>query len=165
MDKVGLQKGLIRYSSENEILKKEQFKLTTRMKGYIGVLIILIGVLLSMLFLRNDVEATVLRMPGQMFEHKGDNISNVYTFKVVNKTSRDFNDVHFKLVAPKGVIKLVGEKAIQVKKDDLAEGTMFVEINSSLIEGDKIKLKIEVYNGNELIDTETTNFLGPISFN
>jgi cytochrome c oxidase accessory protein FixG len=165
MESVGLPKGLIRYASEDEIAKKEKFVFTTRMKGYAAVLLILTSVFVGMLFLRNDVETTILHLPGQLFEHKGDNISNVYTFKVVNKTSRDFNDVHFKLVAPKGVIKLVGEKAIQVKKDDLAEGTMFVEINSSLIEGDKIKLKIEVYNGNELIDTETTNFLGPISFN
>lgn len=165
MESVGLPKGLIRYASEDEIAKKEKFVFTIRMKGYAAVLLILTSVFVGMLFLRNDVETTILHLPGQLFEHKGDNISNVYTFKVVNKTSRDFNDVHFKLVAPKGVIKLVGEKAIQVKKDDLAEGTMFVEINSSLIEGDKIKLKIEVYNGNELIDTETTNFLGPISFN
>ncbi len=39
-----------------------------------------------MLFLRNEVEATVLRMNGQMFEHKGENISNVFTYKIVNKT-------------------------------------------------------------------------------
>ena len=38
MDKVGLPKGLIRYASEDEIVKKEKFKITTRMKGYIAVL-------------------------------------------------------------------------------------------------------------------------------
>ena len=65
MDKVGLSKGLIRYASEDEIVKKEKFKLTTRMKGYIVVLIILIGALATMLFLRNDVEANLLPLPGQ----------------------------------------------------------------------------------------------------
>jgi len=165
MESVGLPKGLIRYASEDEIAKKEKFVFTTRMKGYASVLLILTGVFIGMLFLRNDVETTILHLPGQLFEHKGNNISNVYTFKVVNKTTKDFNDVHFKLVSPEGEIKLVGGKSIKVKKDALSEGTMFVEINSSLIAGDKIKLKIEVYNGNELIDTETTNFLGPISFN
>jgi len=69
-----------------------------------------------MLFLRNDVETTILHLPGQLFEHKGNNISNVYTFKVVNKTSQDFDNVHFKLVSPQGTIKLVGEKFIKVKK-------------------------------------------------
>ena len=165
MESVGLPKGLIRYASEDEIAKNEKFVFTARMKGYASVLLILTGVFIGMLFLRNDVETTILHLPGQLFEHKGNNISNVYTFKVVNKTTKDFNDVHFKLVSPPGAIKLVGGKSIKVKKDALSEGTMFVEINSSLVGGDKIKLKIEVYNGNELIDTETTNFLGPISFN
>ena len=70
MEKVDLEKGLIRYASEAEIEKKEPFKLTARMKGYIAVLIILIGVLTGMLFLRNDVEATVLRLPGNCMSIK-----------------------------------------------------------------------------------------------
>jgi len=74
MEKVGLEKGLIRYASEAEIENKEPFKLTARLKGYIAVLIILTGVLTGMLFLRNDVEARVLRLPGQLFEHKENNI-------------------------------------------------------------------------------------------
>src|SRR5690606_13568226 len=68
MESINLPKGLIRYASEDEIEKKEKFKLTARMKGYIAVLIILTGVLFGMLLLRNDVEATVLRLPGQLYE-------------------------------------------------------------------------------------------------
>ena len=52
-----------------------------------------------------------------------------------------------------------------VKKQTLTEGTLFIEINQSLLEGDKTNLKIEVYSGKDLIDNETTNFLGPRSFN
>jgi hypothetical protein len=40
----------------------------------------------------------ILRLPGQLFQHKGDNISNIYTFKIINKTNNDFDDIHFKLV-------------------------------------------------------------------
>ena len=165
MEKVGLPKGLIRYASEDEIVKKEKFKLTTRMKGYIGVLTLLIGVLISLLFLRNDFEATILRLPGQLFEHKGENISNIYTYKIVNKTVKDFDSVYFKLVSPKGTIKMVGNPFVKVKKQGLAQGTLFVEINPAFIEGDKTKIKIEIYNKNELIETTKTSFLGPRSFN
>ncbi len=67
------------------------------MKGYIAVLVILIGVLTGMLLLRNDVEARVLRLPGQLYEHKeGTIISNVFTYKLVNKTSRTIENVSFK---------------------------------------------------------------------
>lgn len=165
MESVGLPKGLIRYASEDEIVKKEKFQFTTRMKGYAAVLTILIGLLIGMLFLRNDVEATILRLPGQLYEHKEENISNVYTYKIVNKTSKDFNQVNFKLYEPKGKIILVGNPNVVVKADKIAKGTLFIEINPAYLEGDKIKLKIEIYNGEDLIETTTTNFMGPRSFN
>lgn len=165
MESVGLPKGLIRYASEDEIVKKEKFVFTNRMKGYTTVLAILIAVLIGMLFLRNDIEATILRLPGQLFEHKGENISNVYTYKIINKTTKEFNEVTFKLVDPKGKIKLVGNPTIKIKPDDIAKGTLFIEINAALLEGDKSELKIEVYDGEDLIETATTNFMGPRSFN
>ncbi len=164
MEKVGLPKGLIRYASEDEIVNKEKFKLTTRMKGYIVVLTILVGVLISMLFLRNEVEATVLRMNGQMFEHKGENISNVFTYKIVNKTVEDLKNIHFKLKGTKGTIKVVGKENFDVKQQGLAQGTMFIEINQALLEGDKMEIEIEIYSGDKLIETATTNFMGPRTF-
>ena len=165
MDKVGLPLGLIRYASEEEITKKAKFEFTPRMKGYSAILVILTGIFIGMLFLRNDVEATVLRLPGQLFEHKGENISNVYTYKIVNKTTKDFNDVHFKLADPKGEAKKVGAAHFKVPKEGMISGTLFIEINPAFLNGDKTKITLEVYDGNRLIETETTNFLGPRSFN
>jgi cytochrome c oxidase accessory protein FixG len=164
MESVGLPKGLIRYASEDEIAKKKPFEFTLRMKGYAAVLIILIGVLIGMLFLRTEVEATVLRLPGQLFEHKGDMISNVYTYKILNKTNTDYNEVTFQLVAPEGKIILVGKDKIQVPAQKLAKGTMFVEIHPKFLEGDKTKIWLEVWNGDQKIETTTTNFMGPRSF-
>lgn len=165
MESVNLPKGLIRFASEDEIVKKEKFVFTTRMKGYVAVLTILTGIFIGLLFLRNDVQATVLRLPGQLFEHKGDKISNVFTYKIVNKTVKDFDQVHFKLANIKGEIKVVGKPIFKVKKEALAQGTLFIEISPALLKGDKTKVKIEVYDGDLLLETTTTNFLGPRSFN
>ena len=165
MEAVGLPKGLIRYASEDNIEKKTPFKFTARMKGYSAVLLILIGILIGMLFLRNDVEATVLRLPGQLYQHKdGGMISNVYTFKVINKTSREINGVSYKLLSHKGTIELVTHKDFDVPKQGSAEGTLFIEIHSSLMKKDKIQLKIGVFSGDKLIETTKTNFLGPRSY-
>lgn len=164
MNGVGMSKGLIRYASEDEIEKKAKFKFTTRMKGYTSVLIILIGILIGLLFLRTDVEATILRLPGQLFQHKGNNISNIYTYKIINKTNIDFKDVHFKLTGIKGILTVVGKKDITIPKQGMNEGTLFVEINKFILNSDKTKIKIEVYNGNKKIETAKTNFLGPRSF-
>ncbi|MET0945293.1 MAG: cytochrome c oxidase accessory protein CcoG [Flavobacterium sp.] len=165
METVGLPKGLIRYASEDEIAKKEPFKFTARMKGYTAVLFILLSVFVGMLFLRTNVEAIILRLPGQLFQHKRDKISNVYTYKIVNKTMKDYNDIHFELINQKGEIKNVGKEHFKIQKEGISQGTLFIEINEVLLESDKTKVKIGVYNGKELLETTTTNFLGPRSFN
>jgi cytochrome c oxidase accessory protein FixG len=164
MKSVGLPKGLIRYASEDEIEKKEPFKFTTRMKGYTVVLSILVTLFIGLLFLRNDVEATILRLPGQLYQHKGDKISNVFTFKIVNKTVKDYPNVHFELINQKGEIKMVGNKTFFVQKQGMSEGTMFIEINAFILNSDNTKLKIGVYNGTELLETTKTSFLSPRSF-
>ncbi|MFC6875972.1 cytochrome c oxidase accessory protein CcoG [Flavobacterium myungsuense] len=164
MESVNLPKGLIRYASEDEIEKKAKFKFTNRMKGYTAVLFILVGVLTGLLFLRNDVETVILRLPGQLYEHKGDAISNIFTFKIINKTNEDFNKVHFKLNGIKGNLKVVGVQDLKIPKQGMTGGTLFIEINRFLLESDKTKLKIEVYNGDRKIETTTTSFLSPRTF-
>lgn len=164
MEKVGFPKGLIRYASEDEIVKKEQFKFTARMKGYSAVLAILIGVFIGMLFLRNDVEATILHAPGQLFQHEENKIVNLYNFKIVNKTTSEFDHVTFKLIEPKGEIKIVGNPITKVPKQGTAQGALFVKLNEKELDGEKTVLKIEVYNNDKLIETATTNFTGPRSF-
>ena len=166
MEKVNLPKGLIRYASEDEITKKEKFKFTPRLKGYSAVLVILTGVLIGMLFLRNDLEANILRLPGQLYERKeGNIISNVYTFKLINKTTKEVPDVNFKLLSHNGTIELVTHDNFAVPPQDLAEGTLFIEINNSALNGDKDKLKIGVYSGDKLIETTTARFLAPRNYN
>ena len=165
MEAVDLPKGLIRYASEDNIEKKEPFKFTPRLKGYSSVLGILVAVLIGLLFLRNDVEANILRLPGQLYERKANNIiSNVYTYKLINKTVDDINNIEFKLLSHKGTIKVVSHEDFKVVGQGLAEGTLFIELNASAIKGDKVRLEIGVYSGDELIETTTTAFLGPRSY-
>jgi len=165
MESVNLPKGLIRYASEDNIEKKTKFKFTPRLKGYTAVLFILTSVFAGMLFLRNDVEARILRLPGQLYEHKDNNIiSNVYTFKLVNKTTVEIEDVHFELLSHEGEIKLVAHNTFVVPAQGLSEGTLFVEINASGLSGDKDRVKIGVYSGDKLIETTTAAFLGPRSY-
>jgi len=166
MEKIDLPKGLIRYASEDNIERKAKFTFNPRLKGYAAVLTILIGVFIGMLFLRNDLEANILRLPGQLYEHKeGNIISNVYTYKLINKTSNDIDDVSFKLLSHKGKIDLVSHRSFEVPAQQLAEGTLFIEIDNAALNGDKDKLKIGVYSGDLLIETTTARFLAPRSYN
>lgn len=166
MESINLPKGLIRYASEANIENKEKFKLTARMKGYIAVLIILTGVLAGMLTLRNDIEARVLRLPGQLYEHKeGGIISNVFTYKLINKTTEEISDLEFRLRGYNGKIILVStQNKTVVPAQGLAEGTLFIEISQSELKGDKNNLIIELISNNKIIETTSVRFLGPRSY-
>ncbi|SNR33304.1 cytochrome c oxidase accessory protein CcoG [Lutibacter flavus] len=161
MDKTGFDRGLIRYASEDNILKKEKFKFNARLIAYSIILTILVGVLVTMLFLRNDLEATILRLPGQTFQSTETTIKNVYTVKLINKTTEDIEDIDIKLISPEGSIDLVGG-TIDLAKQGLKEGTLFIEINKKDLNSSKVKLKIGVYSKGKLIETTSTNFTGPL---
>jgi len=106
-------------------------------------------------------------LPGQLYEHKeGDVISNVFTYKLINKTTKIIENVNFKLRNYPGDIKLVSTSDnFQVPEQGLAEGTLFIEISKSELKGDKNKLIIEVYSDDQLIETTSVRFLGPRSYN
>ncbi len=162
MEKVDLPKGLIRFASEDTIAKGAKPKFTLRMKSYTAVLAILTALLIGMLFLRNDIEATILRLPGQLYETtKNDHISNVYTYKLINKTTDQIENIRIKVLSHDGEVKLVGDMNLMVPKQQLSEGTLFIEIPKEALKSSKEKLKIGVYSNDKLIETTRTNFLGP----
>jgi hypothetical protein len=166
MEAVDLPKGLIRYASEENIEKKAKFEFTPRLKGYSIILGILTAVLVGMLFVRSEVEAKILRLPGQLYERKDDNIiSNVFTYKLVNKTTADFHDIEFKLLSHKGKVIPVKHSEIMVPGQDFSEGTLFIQINAATLGDEKQKLEIGVYSGDRLIETTKTTFMGPRSYN
>lgn len=164
MDKSRFDQGLIRYASENDIEKKEKFKFNARLIAYSAILSILIGVLITMIFLRNDVEATILRLPGQTFQSTETSIKNIYTVKLINKTTEDIKDVSIKLISHKGDIEIVGG-LLNVGKQGLKEGTLFIEIDKKDLNSSKEKLEIGIYSDGKLIEETTTNFTGPLKIN
>jgi cytochrome c oxidase accessory protein FixG len=163
MEKTGFEPGLIRFASENNIVEGEKFSINSRIISYIIVLSLLIGFLLTLLFLRSDIEASILRLPGQMFSTKDEVITNVYTFKLINKTNNDMDNVDIKLISHRGEVKIFGGE-IKVPKGDLTEGTLFINIDKKDLSSSKEKLKIGIFENDELIDQTSTNFPGPIKF-
>ncbi len=164
MEKVNLPKGLIRFASEDNIAKGEPYKYTIRQKAYTAVLILLMAIMGVMLFVRNDIEASLTKLSGQLYEKKeGGVISNVYRYKLVNKTSEDINNITFKLLSHEGTIEVVGG-ANDLKSQELNDGTLFVYIKRNQLKSDKDKIKVGVFSDGKRIETTTTNFQGPRIF-
>jgi cytochrome c oxidase accessory protein FixG len=160
MTKVGLPPKLIKYASYNNISTGARKILTPRVIGYSAVLTLLIGVIIFLLASRGQIETTILRAPGTMFELKADGtISNLYTVKVVNKTS-DQLPVTLKLLQPQGVLVMVGN-AMTVPSEGLAQAAFFIDIPKEHVPHAKIPVRIGVFAGERQLESVETTFMGP----
>jgi len=165
MEKTGRAKGLIRYASENGISQAEPLRYTLRMKLYTGLLCVLMVILSGLLLSRKDVDATILRTPGMLFQERGkDSISNLYTIKVANKTIRQV-PLSLRMEDISGNIQVIGGDPIPLKQEEEGSGTFFVVIPRNLIRERKTGIRIGLYEGNKKIDEIRTNFLGPLPDN
>lgn len=158
MVKVNRPTGLIRYASLEMIENKKPFEFTTRMKSYTAVLALLIGVLFMSLSLRSDMEVTILRAPGMMYQEVDKNtVSNLYTYQIVNKTNIDL-PIEFKIENEKGTIKFVGDADLIIDKQGIIKGAFFIEIPKKNLNGRKNNIHVEVWSNGERIDGMKTNF-------
>jgi cytochrome c oxidase accessory protein FixG len=165
MAKVGRPKGLIRYDSYNGIKKGRRKIFNTRAVAYSVVLLVLIVFQAFLFATRSEVEALVLRTPGQLYQKVDETyLSNLYNWEVINKTGQDFEHIEFKVANVKNSrIRMVGTKDNVVSpKQGLVKGVLFIDLPKAQLEGRKTKLRLEVWSNGKLIDKTTTNFLGPI---
>lgn len=163
MEKVDRPKGLIRYASHNNIENKQPFRFTPKIIGYTVVLTILIVILSFSFGTRSDVETTILRTPGTLFQKTDEgNFTNLYTIQMVNKTTEAM-PVVLRVKSPEGgEIRAVGQLELVVPPQGMQEGAFFVELPADEVKGQKTKLVLQVYSNNELVDEVSTSFLGPI---
>jgi len=163
MESVSLPKGLIRFDSENGIASKQKLKITTRTLAYSLVLLMLLGVLVALLYSRTDVETTIMRTPGMLYqEQPNDCVSNLYNIELVNKTHY-FLPIFLKIESINGKIKMVGNDTIKVQKESVSSGEFFIVIKKNEIINRKTKIVIGVYSDGKKIETVKTNFLGPVT--
>jgi cytochrome c oxidase accessory protein FixG len=164
MEAVNLPTGLIRYASENNISKKQPNRFTGRMKAYTVVMVLLLAVETFLLVSRSDVGVSVLRTPGQLYQQQDNLYSNLYNYKLLNKTYKD-KVLELKPEDFEGTIKLVGEERLQVPQEAAASGAMFIYIDKKNVTRRKTKLTIGVYENGKKIQDVKTSFLGPFSGN
>jgi cytochrome c oxidase accessory protein FixG len=163
MDKIGKPRGLIRYASENAIANGEPLRYTTRMKLYTAVLCVVLILLSVLLATRADIDATVMRTPGMLFQERGtDSISNLYNIKMVNKTTADIQ-LAVRLEDMPGKIEVIGKPTIHVLKEGQGSGSFFVVLPKNIIRERKTKIRLAFYEGNRKIATSSSSFLGPLA--
>lgn len=162
MAKINKPLDLIGYYSENMIRKKERPSFTLRMKAYTGVITILTCVLGYFIFSRSDMNITVMRSAGMLYqEQPGGYISNIYNAEIINKTNTD-RQVTIQAVDPSIKIQYI-QAAKTVGKGSMAKVVFFVMVPASHIRSAKTAIELRLYNGRQLKQTVSTSFVGPIN--
>jgi len=160
MDKIKRPRGLIRYASLNGIERGEKLRITPRLVGYSVLLVALIGLWGFLVFTRSDVQATLLRAQGALFQTMPDgHLSNLYTVKVVNKTARPI-PIELKLENMPGDLQVMG-RALVVPPQQLAETSVLVDLDPDRVKGGKVPLVVGVYSQGRKLETLKTVFIGP----
>ena len=88
MDKLGYARGLVRYSSENELAGGKTHWLRPRLIGYAAMLALMIGAFAWALAERPLISLDVTRDRGLFRENALGQIENIYSLKIINKTQQ-----------------------------------------------------------------------------
>ena len=162
MEAIDKPKQLIRYASENNIAKKEKLKITTRIKGYSFLLLVIASALFIILATRDAVDITILRTQGMIYQTLPDGyIGNLYSARMFNKTHQDI-EVSLSIPAAEGSIEIIGKKPL-ITKESYAVITFLVKKKANLIKKRKSEVEIEVRAAGKKLSTKETTFIGPIS--
>ncbi|MEO6820333.1 MAG: 4Fe-4S dicluster domain-containing protein [Ginsengibacter sp.] len=165
MEKVHRPKGLIRYASENSIVKGIKLRFTARIKAYSAVLLLLMGLLVFLLVSRSDLDARMMRTSGMTYTTMPDGrLSNLYNLKITNKTHEDIT-YQLKLENIKGEIEIVGTTIPEVQKESYGHLQFFVILKKEEVQSWKTDIKVGVYANGKLVKTVEANFMGPEIYN
>jgi cytochrome c oxidase accessory protein FixG len=162
MDRIRRPRGLVRYASLNGIERGEGLRVTPRLAGYTLLLAGLIGLEAFLVFTRAEVEATLLRAPGSLYQQMpGGEISNLYLLKVINKSNRDV-PVELRIEEGGGEVQVMGKERLIVPAQKLVETSVLMRLPVEALQGSTTKLRVGVYgpDGRRLQKLKTS-FVGP----
>ncbi|AYL95138.1 cytochrome c oxidase accessory protein CcoG [Mucilaginibacter celer] len=162
MDKIGKPRNLIGYFSENMIRLKEKPTFTVRMKAYTAVISVLIAVLSYFIFSRTDMDLTVMRSAGMLYQQQpGGYISNIYNAEIINKTDTE-KTVTIVADDPSVKIKYIQAPDV-IGKGATEKAVFFILLPASHIRTAKTKIRLKLVVNREVIQIVSTNFIGPVN--
>jgi len=163
MEKIDRPLRLIGFKSEDEIATKQPFKLNKRIYGYSAVLCLLMGTLSYLLITRTDVQTTILRAGGTLYQlrDKEKEVSNLYNTELVNKTS---HPLKFTIVPDDKNARIQYiQKEDSLKVNSSVKITFFVIMPQQVIQQYKSKIGFKLISDGKEVDHFETTFIAPLN--
>ena len=177
MDKMGYEKDLIKYSTENGSGGKLELLFRPKVVGYGLAMIIITSLMLNSLYHRIPLELDIIRDRNQLYQTDNRNgevfINNSYTLKILNKSQKD-HTYSVDISELNGATLLnntqYDHRALVIKAGDLTELPITVSLPKSSIDISNQVFSFIVSqqdntdaNNAEVKTTHETRFLAPSS--
>lgn len=160
MDKVGMDRGLIRYSSLTAIEQGTTRVFTRRIKAYLAVwcvFVMAVGVLFAT---RSDLDVVLLRQPKSTWTSMQEGTANFYALNIINKTSDDL-PYELIVVSPAGYIIKPLNLPPTVKAEQKMEGRLIIIRTAASDRSGDEKLQLVLRSRGNVLRTFETTFMGP----
>lgn len=162
MDKMGYERGLVRYASEQSLEGKKTHLFRPRLVGYGFVLIAMTGAFIWSLSERSLVSLDVTRDRTLYRENSEGQIENMYSLKVINKAQQkqqyevELNSEDFALHGPK-VLKLAPGEIV-----DVPFSVTLVNERGTATKSD-VEFSIRSSEDSSAHDSVTSTFIAPVT--
>ncbi|TLP69538.1 cytochrome c oxidase accessory protein CcoG [Pseudomonas nitroreducens] len=158
MDKMGYDRGLVRYTSESALEGGKTHLLRPRLIGYAAVLLVMIGAFVWALEARPLMNLDVARDRGLFRENAVGEIENIYNLKLINKTQQP---QHYQLSLADGAgYRLQGVPELMLQPGEIRDFAVSVASEAQSSAGGSVPLHFRVSDGNEELDAAST-FVSP----
>ncbi len=161
MRRIKKPENLIRYDSYQGIESGKRIIGHTRTYAYTAVLIVLFGILVGTIMKRTDVESSILRLQGTMYQQVDDlTLSNMYNLKIINKTKKE-KMLDIRLISPEGGTVQLATENLVLPGNGHVETVLIVKLANNQLEGKSTPIEIGIFEGETLLERSDNNFIGP----
>ncbi len=163
MDKMGYEKGLVRYTTQNLIDGKSSKIIRPRVTIYFIILLIMFSAFVYTLMNRVPLELDVIRDRNQLYRETAGLIENVYTLKLINMD----NYTHEYTLSIEGIdnVQLISDgKPIIVEAGSVLDMPVSLRAYEAALSGrsTEVWFKLTANDESKLNVIKTAKFLGPI---
>jgi cytochrome c oxidase accessory protein FixG len=153
--------GLIRLTSHDAIRTGRSTWLTSRVKAYAAVWLVLMTATAALLVLRRDVDVLILRQPGTLYASFDDDaIANFYNVQIINRTS-SARSLEYRVVSPAGVSVMPLGPIERADAHTVVESRLLLKVPRAQLSGPATPVKFEIHSGGRVVEVINSSFLGP----
>lgn len=163
MDKLNYPRGLIRFTSEDELKTGRTRFLRPRLFGYLALMLTMVGLLAYTIYDRSPLGVDILRDRGtKMYRLQGKEVQNVYMLNINNMDRQ----THIYRIELEGDLPytLKNYRPVPVEEGEVFMLPIRIAAPRKAItqESSELTIRVIAEDNPELVATETTVFMGPL---